>query len=338
MPRVRPSCCPVARAANVPNSLRKGPFRGSEAVRRGIVTKRQLRSSAWCRLFHDVYLHAAVPMTHALLCRAVQLLLPNGAAISGGSAAFLYGANVLQRDAPVEVTLPPRVWLRTQPGIVVRHSELPSTDIVSRMGIRATSPVRTGFDLARRGNLEDAVVAVDALLTTCGLTLDEISAYAHDRRSSWHGAGHLATVLSLAAVGAESPMESRLRLVLVRAGLPPPALQYQVWNEIETCVARLDLAYVDARLGVEYDGECHWEPRAVRKDLLRQNALRALSWSLLRFTAEDVLRHQGRVVAQVRSALQPGSLRPFTSPLTAGCSRATAAPASAPYAAPGAVP
>src|SRR5262249_48249517 len=99
------------RAANVPNSLRKGPFRGSEAVRRGIVTKRQLRSSAWCRLFHDVYLHAAVPMTHALLCRAVQLLLPSGAAISGGSAAFLYGANVLQRDAPVEVTLPPRVWM-----------------------------------------------------------------------------------------------------------------------------------------------------------------------------------------------------------------------------------
>ncbi len=105
-------------------------------------------------------------------------------------------------------------------------------------------------------------------------------------------------------------MESRLRLVLVRGGLPPLVLQYQVWSEIDTCVARLDLAHVDARLGVGYDGECHCEPRAVRKDLLRQNALRALSWSLLRFTAEDVLRHPKRVVAQVRSALQTGILRP----------------------------
>jgi len=99
-------------------------------------------------------------------------------------------------------------------------------------------------------------------------------------------------------------METRLRLVLARAGLPPPALQHRVWNEAGACVARLDLAYVDARLGIEYDGQCHWEPRAIRKDLRRQNALRALSWTLLRFTADDVLRHSKRLVTQVRSALQ----------------------------------
>lgn len=194
--------------------------------------------------------------------------------------------------------------MRNQPGIAVRHSELGSGDIVSRMGIRATSPVRTGFDVARRGPLGDAVVAVDALLMHCGLSLEEVAAYAADGRESWHGAGRVARVLSLAAVGAESPMETRLRLLLARASLPPPVLQHQVWNEAGVCVARLDLAYIDARLGIEYDGQCHWEPRAMRRDLLRQNALRALRWTLLRFTAEDVLRHSRRLVTQVRSALQ----------------------------------
>ena len=138
----------------------------------------------------------------------------------------------------------------------------------------------------------------------CGLALKEIAAYANDGRESWNGVPRVARVLSLAAVGAESPMETRLRLVLAGAGLPSPALQHQVCNEAGICVARLDLAYIDARLGVEYDGQCHWEPRAIRKDLLRQNALRALGWTLLRFTAEDVLRHSKRLATQVRSALQ----------------------------------
>lgn len=261
-------------------------------------------SSTWSRLFHDVYVHVDVAVTHAVRCRAVGLFLPRGAAISGGSAATLHGADVLGHDASVEITVPPRQWMARQPGLAVRYSELRAGDFASRAGVPTTNPVRTAFDLARRLSLEDAVVAVDALLANCGLTIGEIAGYAHDGRASWHGVNGMAKVLSLAAVGAESPMETRLRLMLVRAGLPAPVLQYPVSNRDGTCVARLDLAYVEARLGVEYDGECHWEPRAVRKDLLRQNALRALSWSLLRFTADDVLRHPGRTVAQVRSALR----------------------------------
>jgi very-short-patch-repair endonuclease len=97
-------------------------------------------------------------------------------------------------------------------------------------------------------------------------------------------------------------METRLRLVLTRSGLPMPVLQHRVFDQSGLFVARLDLAYVESRLGVEYDGECHWEPRAVRRDLRRQNALRALGWSLLRFTADDVLRYPIRVVAQVDAA------------------------------------
>jgi hypothetical protein len=112
----------------------------------------------------------------------------------------------------------------------------------------------------------------------------------------------LASVLALAAPGAESPMETRLRLALVRAGLPVPVLQHRVSDRAGALVARLDLAYVESRLGIEYDGDCHLDPIVVRKDLLRQNALRALGWTLLRFTADDVLRHPARMITQVCAA------------------------------------
>ncbi|HKF18896.1 MAG TPA: DUF559 domain-containing protein [Candidatus Dormibacteraeota bacterium] len=294
----------MARPAHIPNCLRHGPFRGSEAVGRDLITKRQLDSGAWQRPFHDVYVHERIALTHRVRCQAVALLLPPGAAISGGSAALLSGADVLGPDAPVEVTVPPHLRMRRRPGIAVRYSELCASDVLSVAGVRITTPVRTGFDLARRNKVDDAVVGVDALLMRCDVTVDQISAYANDGRTAWRGISRLWKVLSLARRGAESPMETRLRLLLIRAGLPAPLLQHPVCDDSGAFVARLDLAYPDARLGIEYDGELHWNPKAVRKDLLRQNALRASSWSLLRFTADDVLRHPRRLAAQVRSALR----------------------------------
>ena len=230
--------------------------------------------------------------------------MPPGAAISGASAALLNGADVLSQDARVEVTVPPYLRMRRRHGVVVRYSELRAGDVAAPAGVRMTKPVRTAFDLGRWRKLEDAVIAVDALLVRCHLTVDQISAYAHAGRTTWHGISRLWKALSLAACGAESPMETRLRLLLIRAGLPRPVLQHQVWDDTGIFLARLDLAYVDARLGVEYDGGSHWDPKAVRRDLRRQNALRAANWSVLRFTSDDVLRHPRRLVAEVRSALR----------------------------------
>jgi hypothetical protein len=237
------------------------------------------------------------------MCRAIALVAPNGAAISGASAAYMYGADVLERDEPVEITIPLHARLRSKQGVAVRHAELGPADIDHHEGVPRTAPDRTAFDLARWREPEmEAVVAVDAMLTRCHITVDGIKAYArthpHLRRTR-----KLGRVLTLAACGAESPMESRLRLVLVGAGLPMPTLQHLVNDHAGLFIARLDLAYPERRLGVEYDGGGHWDPRAIKKDLLRQNALRAGGWSLLRFTDDDVLRHPARLLAQVRSVL-----------------------------------
>jgi hypothetical protein len=110
-------------------------------------------------------------------------------------------------------------------------------------------------------------------------------------------------VLALAEPAAEAPMETRLHLVLVLAGLPRPVAQHAVHDGAGRFIARLDLAYPANRVGPEYDGDQHRERPVFRRDVARLNALRLCVWTVLRFTADDVLRHPQRLVAQVRTVM-----------------------------------
>ncbi|WP_231933621.1 endonuclease domain-containing protein [Micromonospora coxensis] len=67
---------------------------------------------------------------------------------------------------------------------------------------------------------------------------------------------------------------------------------------------RVDLAWPALRVAVEYDGDHHRERAHFRQDVARLNALRAAGWLVLRFTADDVLRHPARTVALVADALR----------------------------------
>ena len=277
-----------------------GPFRGSEAIAAGVITRDALRTRGWRRLSRDVYVDSEIELTHLLRCRAAALVLPVHAAISGRSAAHLHGAEAPDAAVAVEVTVGRQI--RPRAGVSVRRAALASEDIVDMGGLAVTTPARTAFDLARWATQDEAIVAIDALLHRDRLSVDEAVAYTAGR-PGWPGASRARRVLALVARGAESPMESRLRLLLVRAGLPPPVLQHLVCDERGFPVARLDMAYVAPRLGVEYDGEQHFDERSARRDVRRQNALRALGWSLLRFNADDVLGCPSRLVAEVRAAM-----------------------------------
>ena len=90
-------------------------------------------------------------------------------------------------------------------------------------------------------------------------------------------------------------------MCLIDGGLPRPHAQVEVFSPGGRFVARVDLAYVEERLAVEYDGAWHWDQR--RDDDRRRDALRALGWEVLVFSADD-LRTPDRVVARVRTALR----------------------------------
>lgn len=170
-----------------------------------------------------------------------------------------------------------------------------------RRGMPATSALRTAIDLGRQPSLVEAVVAVDMALRKRLVSVDELRSYvsSHARRS---GIAQLRRVVDLAEPGSESPMETRLRLLLVLAGLPQPQTQAPLYDDKGRFVGRPDLYYPAQRLGIEYDGVTHRD--SLVDDNRRQNRLLDAGYRLLRFTAADIHRTPDTVVSVVARQLR----------------------------------
>lgn len=100
----------------------------------------------------------------------------------------------------------------------------------------------------------------------------------------------------------ESPMETRLRVEIVRAGLPRPVAQFEVRDNFGALAGRVDLAYPEHKLAIEYDGAWHWKQRM--EDERRRARIRALGWEVIVFSADDVYRNPIGMVGAVARALR----------------------------------
>jgi hypothetical protein len=112
-------------------------------------------------------------------------------------------------------------------------------------------------------------------------------------------------VLPLVDGGAESPQETRTRLLLVDAGLPPPRTQIPVTDACGFLLARIDMGWDDWLVGVEYDGVQHWtDPRQRTRDIDRLAELEDLGWTIVRVNSDMLRYRQGTVIARVIAALR----------------------------------
>ncbi|MDG4769461.1 DUF559 domain-containing protein [Solwaraspora sp. WMMD792] len=314
----------MPRVARIPRELRLRPFSGSDAVAAGLLTKRSLTGPAWRRLFADVYVQAAAfdDGDHRMWCEAAAVKMPAGGAVSGLSAAYLWGVDLLPHRSPVHVTLPRSARPGPHPRLAVVHRSLGREDVTWLFGgIPLTTEVRTAFDLARSLPRADALAAVDALLHSRVLRREALASYV-DFHAGLPGVRRVRELLPLVEALSESPMESRLRLLLHDAGLPRPTPQYEIRLPASDLtpdartgaaasdarrrgrlLARVDLAYPQWRIAIEYEGDHHRERATFRRDVGRLNALRAAGWLVLRFTADDVLRQKDQLVRTVRQAI-----------------------------------
>jgi hypothetical protein len=292
---------------SVKTDFQLGPFRGSEAIDDGRLTRQDLRGSAWRRLLPDIYVAADVPVNHRLWCRAASVWVGELGAVSGLSAAHMWGADVLPSDEiPAEVTVPSGIHRRSTPQVRVVRSALEPGDVAVTASVRVCTPERTAFDLARRLPLVDAVVAIDAMLAKRLLTKDRFMEY-WSKRHGWPGEHALPVVAERLEPLSGSPMESRLRVVLLDGGLPQPVAQYRAY-EGRRFLGRIDLAYPVEKIGIEYESGRRRDRDSFRAELLRANELRRAGWTVLGFTATDVYREPERIVAAVRATLpdRPG--------------------------------
>ncbi|MGY1787180.1 hypothetical protein [Geodermatophilus sp. SYSU D00698] len=283
-----------------PERLRGRVFRGSSQVTAGRLTRGQLRSTAWQRLFRDVYACSSVPVTHEVRAGAAALLLMPGAVVSGRSAAVLWGVDAAGPADDVELTLPPGSPASTASGIRVRRWGLSADQVTTRRGVPVTNPETTAVDIGRRsGPLEESVALVDALIACRATSLDDVRTTA--AAATGPGCRRARRVADLADGLAESPRETRLRL-LHASRLPRPVAQHIVLDGDGRFVARVDLAWPEQRLAVEYEGRGHGRPQQVAPDRARLDRLTAAGWRVVFVTAED-LREPDVLVARLAVAL-----------------------------------
>jgi hypothetical protein len=270
-----------------PPRLRGKVFRGTSATAAGLLTPDQLRSSAWRRLHRDVYVDATLPVDHRLSALGVSLVAPPDSAFGGLTAVVLGGGREFATvDDPVEVIVPPHTRWGPGPGVAVRTAVLDGDVVQDRNGLRRTGRVRTSVDLIRRGSLDDGVVLLDRLVNAGFVELAAVrdAATALPR---CRGSSQARTVAEWADGLAESPPETRLRLLLRRAGLPPPVAQYRVFGA-DGFIGRVDFAYPELKLAIEYDGMWHAEPGQFAKDRRRLNLMSAAGWRVLFVTGADM--------------------------------------------------
>ena len=272
----------------------RSPFRGSVAVASGVLTPSVLAGPRFRRLFPDVYVCAEVEPDLAVRSFAAAVLVGDRGVVGGYSAAELLGASCAPLAAPAEVVVPGR--RRSPPGLVVRVEDVPSAERWRVRAAAVTSPVRTALDLACRVPLVEAVVGVDALAHRFGFPPHDVIRCAYDHPGR-RGAARLPQVVKLARPAAESPMETRIRLAIVLAGLPEPQLQVPVGPY------RLDMAYPELRLGIEYDGREHLDQARALRDLDRQAYFTARAWRIVRFPKHVVLHEPARIPWTVRRAM-----------------------------------
>jgi very-short-patch-repair endonuclease len=268
-------------------------------VRAGILTPNQLRGPAWQALFSDVYVHSARPVTHALRARAAAELVVPGAVVSGASAAVLWGVDLAGPEDDVELTMPPGTHPRRIRGVRVRRAALSTRDLARRGGTLLTSAESTAVQLAAALPGDDGVVAIDQLVNEGVVDLLDVRA----RAAAATGAGsrRAKEVCRLADGLAQSPQETRLRLLLHRSSLPDPVAQFRVVVD-GRFVARTDFAWPDRKVAVEYDGLWHAEAGQFARDRQRLNRLHAAGWRLVFVTAAD-LRDPERLLAMIAAAL-----------------------------------
>jgi very-short-patch-repair endonuclease len=266
-----------------------------------LITAGVLRGPRFRRLFPDVYVAADVEVTLALRARAAFLLVRGHGAVGGYAAAELLEASCGPKDAPVDLVVPGGAY-RDHPGLTVHRGLLAADEITTAGTVVVTTPRRTAYDLACDLPLVEAVVAVDALSHAHRFDPADL-AHLRRRHLGARGSAQVDEVIRLANRLSQSPMETRIRLVIVFDGLPGPVLQHPVGPFF------LDLAYPAIKLALEYDGDAHRTQERAMRDLDRQAYLTANRWTVLRFTAVQVLCRPWEVAAKVRHELLQAARR-----------------------------
>jgi hypothetical protein len=268
--------------------------------------------------------YATIAPAHAFFCGPTaaviwDLPLPirvlRGDATGSERGAGRRGA----RDLDVAVFAPRRASRAS--GVHGRKIHPDLTSVRDRDGLRVASPASVWAQLAPLLSVDELIEVGDAIVREprirgmerasvgSGLaTLEQLAtAVSAGRRT---GATKLREALPLVRIGSSSPAETRFRLALIRSGLPEPQLDLDVFTIDGRPIGFTELAYVEHRILVEYEGDHHRTSREQwQRDIEKHAACVAAGWTVVRITSLDTRRGSMAGVHRVRDALRRAGWR-----------------------------
>lgn len=259
----------------------------------------RLRGAEWEADHRGVYHLIGSPRDGRSALRGAVLLAGANAAVSHGSAAWLWGLTAAPAPGVPTVTVPhnrlPRV-----PGVQIVRSRRPM-QVVGRHGLPCTSAVRTVVDCAAILPVDEFDALVDAALVRRAIAVDALAAVASDPRLRYYP-GRRSLEERLAARGVlgsphPSVLESRMARLFRLHRLPQPKPEV-AWGPNRQY--RLDFAYPYLLFAIEVDGwSAHFAPEQQRHDNRRGNALTRAGWTVLHYNWWEVTYEAERVAAEI---------------------------------------
>ena len=278
-----------------------------------------VREGDWVRLRHgayvagDVFQRANVEERHALLARAVVLQSQTDVVLSHLSAVPEYGGPLWGVPTnEVHLTRLDQRAGRKEAGVRQHQGRLEPGDVIMQNGVAVTSATRTLIDVTTCAHVEAALVIANDLLHRRLTTLVQVQ---HRYSSMQNHPFTLRTdlVCRLADRRIESVGETRTFFACWRQGLPAPEPQWVVHDEQDHEFARLDFAWPEYKVWLEFDGrEKYTKFRregesvidAVLREKQRESKVAELTgWRCIRITWDD-LADPVRLAARIAAVLR----------------------------------
>jgi hypothetical protein len=290
------------------------PFTRAQAIAAGIDV-RLLRGAGFRSVCHGVYVSSTRRHDPLLGVEAALVVHPPEAFASHVSAARVYNIPV-PTYAEEHVSVLHEDDRRRRRGVAC-HIASPATRVVTFKGVRVSAPANTFIELASMLTLVDLVIAGDYIVRRQWYTptqLVEICRASKDRH-----AGAALAAATYVREGVDSPMETRLRMLIVLAGLPEPEVNFTVRDESGRVLRRFDLSYPRLKLLVEYDGRQHAEDaEQYDSDMYRREDLDRWGWRLVIVTRKGIYEKPEETLTRVRSALRERGCRDLPRRLSDG--------------------
>jgi very-short-patch-repair endonuclease len=275
------------------------PFTRADALRHGL-TQKSLRGPRFRKLFRNVYVDATTPATALQRVLGALTLFDELAWASHASAARVY-------DVPIPTIAEEHVSVRSanvrrhHPGIRTHVGS--SWHVRHHQGVRVSDHGQMFVEMAELIGLVDLVVVGDHLARKGLVHPDELRRFC---AASTHRAAKAAQrAAAYVRDRVDSPMETRLRMLIVLAGLPEPQINHTIRTDDGEPLRRYDLSYPEITLIIEYDGRQHIErEESWESDLSRREAIDDEGWRILVVVSAGIYRSPEHTVARVWKALR----------------------------------